>query len=253
MDAPVEVYGTLASLIFGIAKAFRFVREGERGVKVQFGKVIRNRDGKPKIIEPGFVFLIPFVQTISKHHIRQQSYRFANQRITLKDGLIYEVGGMVIFRVCDVYKALFDIENIDKSIDDLGMAAIREVLGQRTHEEVVDVGEISKELIERVRSRAAEWGVEIIQFSLPVCAPTPETANLINASLGVNLRLSALKNELGKEGFNLKNFNPTLAAVLVGVPLTASVIPSEVVVHQAGEHEKTGFWANLSYKHEEKP
>jgi regulator of protease activity HflC (stomatin/prohibitin superfamily) len=227
MNIPAETLGgVIASVLAsvgGIFKAFKFVHEGERGIKLTFGRAKRDREGKPVIIEPGFVILVPFVQSLASHHVRQQSYRFPEQHVTLKDGLIYQVAGMVIFKVTDVYKALFDIESIDHSIDDLGMAAIRDELQQLNHEDLQDLTAVSKKLHERVRERANEWGIDIIQFSLPECAPTPETANLINAALGVNLRLKALQDGLKKHDLSLDRIDPNFAAVLIGVPMIATL------------------------------
>ncbi len=206
----------------GITKAFKFVREGERGIKLQFGRAVRNADGSPRIIEPGFVLLIPFVQTLQRHHIRQQSRRCADQHVTLKDGLIYRIGGMVIFKVVDIYKALFEIDNIDDSIDELCMAAIRDELQPIGHEELSDLETISRRLKARVETRAREWGVEILQFSLPECAPTPETANLINAALGVELRLRALEAGFRKRNISWDSVPANLVAVLVGTPMVAT-------------------------------
>jgi regulator of protease activity HflC (stomatin/prohibitin superfamily) len=232
MALPTEslsaILGGGISSIFAIFKSFRFVHEGERCVKVQFGKVVRNANNEPRILEPGFVFLIPFAQSIRSHHVRQQSYRFPEQHITLADGLIYRICGMVIFKVEDVYKALFEIESIDHSIDDLCMSAIRDELQKMKHDELSDLDKVSQKLIERVKARANEWGIKIIQFSLPECAPTPETANLLNAALGVKLRLTALKKGLEEQQMSLKTVNPNFAAVLVGIPLTATVAASPV-------------------------
>ena len=232
MSLPIEtiggIIGASITAVMGVFKAFRFVREGERGIKLQFGKAIRDEKGVPIVIEPGFVLLIPFMQTIAAHHVRQQSYRFPEQRVTLKDGLIYKVGGMVIFKVVDVYRALFEIESIDHSIDDLCMAAIKDELEQLTHERLTERDELSKKLLARVQKRAEEWGIEILQFSLPECAPTPETANLINANLSVKMRLDALTDGLKKHGLTIKDAGPNLAAVLIGIPLTATVVSEPV-------------------------
>lgn len=233
------VIGSLVAAIMGVFKAFRFVKEGERGIKLQFGRAMRDSAGNPIIIEPGFVLLIPFVQTLSKHHVRQQSYRFPEQRITLKDGLIYQIGGMIVFKVIDIYKALFEIDNIDRSIDDIGMAAIRDELQQVSHEELCNLEAISGKLHARLKARTSEWGVDVIQFSLPVCAPTPETANLINASLGVKLRLKALVDGLKEYGLTIKEVSHNLLAVLVGIPLTATVSSSKTD-KEAAEAEASG-------------
>jgi regulator of protease activity HflC (stomatin/prohibitin superfamily) len=227
MDIPYETLVPIIATLTGAFKAFKFVREGERGVKLRFGRVIKTPDGKPKIFEPGFTLIIPFVESIVSHHVRQQSYRFPEQRITLKDGLVYRVAGMVIFRVVDVYNALFEISDLNSSIDDLCMTAIKEELEHLNHQDLRAAADMSEKLKKRVEERAKSWGIEILQLSLPECAPTPETANLINAELSVSMKLQGLFDGLRKHDLSIQAVGPNLAAVLVGVPLTVSV-PTEL-------------------------
>jgi hypothetical protein len=70
------------------------------------------------------------------------------------------------------------------------------------------------------------------------CAPTPETANLITAKAGVKLKLQALK----ESGRDFKDLSPDLAAVILGVPLVASVpvVTIPAAAHQK-PHEKSWF------------
>ncbi|MFA6158815.1 MAG: SPFH domain-containing protein [Candidatus Paceibacterota bacterium] len=217
------VIGSIAMSIVGFVKGFKFIHEGEKGIKLRFGRALRNSDGSPKIIEPGFVLLIPFVETLLRHHVRQNSFRFDDQRIMLKDGLIFTVGAMILFRVTDIYKALFEIDNLDSSIDDVGMAALREVIQPLNHGDLQDIEEIKKKLIERVKVRTKDWGIEVFEFSLTDCAPTPETANILNAKVGVQMRVEALNEALSKVSAELRSLDPSLAAALVGIPVAVSI------------------------------
>ncbi len=217
------VIGSVVTGLIAAAKAFKFIHEGEKGIKLRFGKAVRKSDGNPKIIEPGFVFLIPWVETLQRHHVRQNSFKFNDQRIMLKDGLIFVIGAMILFRVNDIYKALFEIDNLDSSIDDIGMAALREVIQPLNHDDLQNIEEISKKLIERVKGKAGEWGVEVIQFSLTDCAPTPETANILNARIGVKMRVDALVEAVSEKNESLHLVDPSLAAALVGIPVAVAV------------------------------
>lgn len=223
-DISVSLVAAVISAGTAAFKSIRFVHEGEKGIKLRFGRAIRDSKGIPKIIEPGFAILIPFVDTLRRHHVRQNSYRFAEQRIMLKDGLIFTVSGMVVFKVDDVYRALFEICNIDQSIDDIAMAAVRDEVGALNHDELKDTAAISNRLVERIRKRCDEWGIQVIQFSLTDCAPTPETANLLNAEIGLRLRVEALEKVLkGRTDALFTKFNSTLIAALIGVPVMTSL------------------------------
>jgi SPFH domain/Band 7 family protein len=75
-----EIVGSPASLVvsgLGLSKTFNYVKEGELGIKLRFGKASRDKDGKPRVIPPGFVMMIPWVDTLAKHHVRQQTSRFS--------------------------------------------------------------------------------------------------------------------------------------------------------------------------------
>jgi regulator of protease activity HflC (stomatin/prohibitin superfamily) len=252
-SSSLNAAGAIIGLIVAIFKTFKFVKEGERGVKMRFGKVRRDKDGKPLIVEPGFVMIIPFMDKIQSHHVRQQSDQFTEQRIVLKDGLIYKVSGMVIFKVFNVYSAMFEIDNLYNSVNDVCMAAIKDELEQRNHDQLRDASELSQRIIAKVLPRVEEWGISIIQLSLPECAPTQESANLINASLSVKLRLDALKKGLQEHDLTLATLNPSLAAVLVGMPMVATVdnAPPVTVKSKSSTPKKDGDGDKVDDKNDE--
>ncbi|MDP3697397.1 MAG: SPFH domain-containing protein [Candidatus Taylorbacteria bacterium] len=213
----------VAGGITAIFKSIRFVQEGELGVKLRFGRVMRDKEDKPKIYEPGFVLMIPFVEKLQRHHVRQQTIPLGNQRIIIKEGLIFIVDAVVIFRVTDIYKALFEINELDSSITDLSKGVLRDEISARSHEELTDTEEISTRLLGKLKQNAEEWGVKFIQFKLIDCAPSPETAHLLNAEIGAALKMAALKKVSEEHGISLEDLPASLAAVLVGIPLVASV------------------------------
>src|SRR3989338_9163814 len=128
LGAIITIVGALGTLLF---KSLKFIQEGEQGIKLTFGKAKRDSQGKPKVIQPGFALLFPWVQSLQRHHVRQQTLKLDRQSIALADGLIYEVNAIVIFRVNDIYKALFEIDYLDESLTDISMGILREVLSAK--------------------------------------------------------------------------------------------------------------------------
>jgi regulator of protease activity HflC (stomatin/prohibitin superfamily) len=59
----IQMLTAVGGLLFTGVKTIQFVQEGSRGLKLRFGKVVRSSDGTPKVVEPGFVWMIPFVGT----------------------------------------------------------------------------------------------------------------------------------------------------------------------------------------------
>ena len=237
-----ELWIGLVTLITTLFKTFKFVQEGELGIKLTFGKARRDKGGNPKVIHPGFALLIPWVQSLKRRHVRQQTHHLDHQAIALADGLIYEVSAIVIFRVVNIYRALFEIDDLDRSIADLSMGILRKVLSAKKHGDLQNMQGISEELLSDLKEKAEEWGVEFIQFNLTDCAPSKESAPLIAAEAGVRLRLEALKKALGGNG-ELEEISEFLAAVLIGTPLVASISPQIHVDHKGDVkvHDGRGF------------
>jgi regulator of protease activity HflC (stomatin/prohibitin superfamily) len=84
-EAPYQVLVLLGSALVTVFKSIAFVQEGQRGVKLRFGKAVRHRTrenaDQPKIVAPGFVFMIPFIDKLKRReplvHWRPVSYQRA--------------------------------------------------------------------------------------------------------------------------------------------------------------------------------
>ncbi len=238
----VAAVGGMATTLF---KTIKFVQEGELGIRLRFGRATRNSDGTPKIINPGFVLLIPFVETLKRHHVRQQTLRMDNQKVMISDGLIFNVSAVVIFRVKDIYKALFEIHELDASVVDLSMGILRDILSHKKYNDFSSMDTISNELLHRLQEKAEEWGINFIQFKLTNCAPTSETAPIVNVQAGVKLKVEALRMAAEQMGSTLQEMSPALATALIGIPLVAAVSPDVHVYQRTG---KTNSLFNLNLR-----
>lgn len=214
---PIDLISVIGAGIVAIFKSIKFIQEGERGVKLRFGKAVRV-NGSPKIYEPGFAFLIPFVDTLKRHAVRQQTLPFNDQRILLKNGMTFVLSAFVLFRVTNVYKTLFDINDLEGSLEDIGTGTLRDKVAQLSHDDLVNTEAIAEAVLESLKKHTESWGVEIIEFRLTNCAPSPETVNLLN----VPAKILMLKEAAEKLGTTLEKTDPGLLSVLIGSPLIAS-------------------------------
>jgi regulator of protease activity HflC (stomatin/prohibitin superfamily) len=208
----------IAALVLGAALllSLRVVKEGERGLVLRFGQVVR-KGGTPRVIEPGFVLLIPKVDSLVRRHVRQQTIELNEQEVILKDNTIWVVSAVVFFRVKDIYKALFEIDDLDGGVKNLCMGELRTVLQNLPkYDAIKEIDNVSRALMDSVARRADEWGIEIINFRLTNCMPTAETATFVTAQTAVAARVKALQ-EAGVL------HDPQLAAALLGAPVVASL------------------------------
>ncbi|MBI4160435.1 MAG: SPFH domain-containing protein [Candidatus Yanofskybacteria bacterium] len=206
--------------------------EGEMGVKCRWGKAIVKNDGSVDVRGPGFVMLIPFIDTLAKRHVREQTINLIDQKVTLGDGFICVVSAVIVFKIINVYKALFAVDKLDNSIENVALVKVQERLNNKTYDELLS-GEIqlSGEASDKLQEVISRWGVKLIEFGLTDYAVIPEQANLVSAQVGALIKLEALKSaakELGLEDIN--DISPDLAAVLVGVPIVSTLASASKVV-----------------------
>jgi hypothetical protein len=74
------------------------------------------------------------------------------------------------------------------------------VLTGRDHSNLNQTKEISALLLDELKEKAQEWGVDFLQFNIIDCAPAAETAQIIIAKAGVMMKAEALEELAKKRG-----------------------------------------------------
>lgn len=157
---------SIVTVLTGLFAGFRFVREGEKGSISRFGKARRNNDGKIKVVNPGIVFFIPFVDSINRIHMRIRTLEYANLSATLTNGLSYKYEVFIIYKVIDnpddIEKALYLVENLPAAVgSQIQKAAWEFVSSAASRSEVTNekFSKIAKEKLDEFFKR--DFGVEI--------------------------------------------------------------------------------------------
>jgi membrane protease subunit HflK len=171
----------------------------EVGVITRFGKYVRQ-------VEPGLNLKIPFAEAVYKVPVeRQQKLEFGfrttragvdtqySQSSTTKDESLMltgdlnlaEVEWVVQYRVDDAYMNLFKVRNPESTLRDISEAAMRQIVGDRTVNEVLTVGrtEIGSRLQELIQEICREYsmGIKIEQVVLQDINPPEPVKAAFNA------------------------------------------------------------------------
>jgi regulator of protease activity HflC (stomatin/prohibitin superfamily) len=222
----VPLFPVLAPLV-GTLTGIRFIQESERGVKLRWGRVVRRRNGTVKIKNPGFLLLIPTMHKLRRTHVRTWTLVLDPQHVMLQDHTVFNVGALVICRVINtsegIYAALFEVSNMAASVEAYCAATLRDVLLGITHRALADPDALASEVRDRVRSRLAEWGIEIMEVKVTDCSPTPETARLMLIEAEAGFKVEALNRAVSGLDEGCHQIAPTLAAALIGMPVSVAV------------------------------
>lgn len=220
---PLWVSGpTVLVILAGFLITFlRFVKEAEQGLILRFGKVRRHwlgpNKGLPMIKHPGFIIVLPKIDQLETRHTREQTLRLDPQEVILKDGSIFRVESVVFFRITDIYKALFQIDDLNTGIKNLLGGELREVLQSLEGVEAIkDVEAVSRKVHEATKDIVAGWGTDLTRFKLTDCKPSAETSAAVTAPTVINARMDAIR----KAGLDK---SPQLAAAVLGAPAVNAV------------------------------
>ena len=170
----------------------------EVGVIVRFGKF-------QKSVEPGLNMKVPFIDKVIKVPVeRQQKQEFGFR--TVKAGVnttytrsgvrdeslmltgdlnLADVEWVVQYRIDNPYNFLFKVRNPETTLRDISEAAMRQVVGDRTVNEVLTVGrtEIATKVEELMQSICRDYslGIEIGQVVLQDVNPPEQVKAAFNA------------------------------------------------------------------------
>lgn len=251
-DIPIDLIFYIFSLLGAVAafffKGLGSVQEGEQAVKCRWGRALKKKNGEFDVRDPGLVLLIPFMETISKRHVREQTLNLVNQNVTLADGFIQVVSAVVQFRVVDIYKALFAVENLIQSLENVALKIIQEELSRKTYTElskeaigIDDGGRLSPNAAKRLGEIAARWGVEILEFGLTDNSILAEQAYLISMQAGAQMKIKALEDLAEKlELEKIGDLDSGFAAAFIGTPLVSTIATNRNLSFEMTESGKDG-------------
>jgi membrane protease subunit HflK len=185
------------ALLILISSFFQVAPE-EVGVITRFGKYVKK-------VEPGLNLKMPFIERVYKVPVeRQQKLEFGFR--TLQAGIntqytrsgtkdeslmltgdlnLADVEWVVQYRINDPYNYLFKVRNPENSLRDISEAALRQIVGDRTVNEVLTVGrtEIATKMVELVDQICKDYslGIKIDQVVLQDVNPPEPVKAAFNA------------------------------------------------------------------------
>ncbi|MTD41256.1 protease modulator HflC [Erwinia sp. CPCC 100877] len=77
------------------------VKEGERGITLRFGKVVRDDENKPLVYEPGLHFKVPFIESVKTLDARIQTMDNQADRFVTKEKKDLIVDSYIKWRISD--------------------------------------------------------------------------------------------------------------------------------------------------------
>ena len=180
------------------------ITEGQAGLKLRLGEIVKDSDGKDKVYGPGLHFKVPFLNQVRKFDVRLQTLTVQSSRIMTEEQKYVIVDYYVKWRIEEVplfYKRTNGMviraqTLLDQQIND----ALRAAFGKRTITDVIS-GErmnIMAIIAEATNKSAQNLGVEVIDMRIKSVDLPKEVSESVFARMRV--KREQVANHLRSDG-----------------------------------------------------
>ena len=169
------------SVIFAVIVFFMGVRtvgQTHRGLIERFGRYSR-------FAEPGFHWIIPFVEEMRMVNVTEVMVDAEPQEIITNDNLNARVDAQVYFKVRSdeesVKSCQYHVNSYQYQIVNLARTTLRNIIGTLTLKSAnSERGKINDELQKTLKIETAEWGIEIVRTELKEIDPPKDVQETMN-------------------------------------------------------------------------
>lgn len=156
----------------------RIVRPTSRGLIERLGKY-------HKFAEPGFHWIIPFIDRMFEVNVTEQMVDAEPQEIITNDNLNARVDAQVYFRVLDaeenVKNSVYNVNNYRWQIVNLARTTLRNIIGTMTLKSAnSERGKINAELHRTLSEETSSWGIVIVRTELKEIDPPKDVQETMN-------------------------------------------------------------------------
>ena len=163
------------------------VREGQRAIVIQFGKVQRDADtGDTKVFEPGLHFKLPFIDSVRQLDARIQTLDDSPDRFVTSENKDLIVDSYVKWRIKDFARYYLSTNGGNKLQAEALLKqkvnnGLRTEFGSRTIAQIVsgERTELMEQAMEQASSSSDELGIEIVDVRVKQINLPTEVSNSI--------------------------------------------------------------------------
>lgn len=164
--------------IFVVYMGVCIVPQGQEWTVERFGRYTRT-------LQSGLRFIMPFIDRIGRRiTIMEQVLDVPEQMVITKDNSAVVADGVVFFRVDNVSKAAYEIQDLEMAIINLTTTNLRSVIGSMDLDQTLSGrDDINKRLLSEVDLATNPWGVKVVRIEIRDLRMSEELQNAMNQQM----------------------------------------------------------------------
>ncbi|NJP09001.1 MAG: paraslipin [Leptolyngbyaceae cyanobacterium RU_5_1] len=138
----------------------KIINQGFEGIVERLGRYQRT-------LKPGLNFVVPLLDAVLVETTREQLLEIEPQSVITRDSLTIMVDAVLFWKILDVQKAYYSIENLEESLRNLVLTTLRAQVGQMNLQETVSSqSKINQALLKELDKATEPWGVKVIRVEV---------------------------------------------------------------------------------------
>ena len=168
------MYGFLTLAGAFAASGIRIVRPVDKMVIETLGKYV-------KTAEQGFSWIIPIIQTGRYVNVTERMVDVEPQMVITKDKLNAEVDAVVYYKINDVKKSQYNVDNHEAQLTSLARTTLRAVMGNMTLTECIQSRDKINANVEKVLEKETDsYGVTVLRVEVQRIEPPRDVQDAMN-------------------------------------------------------------------------
>jgi regulator of protease activity HflC (stomatin/prohibitin superfamily) len=151
-----------AALGFGGLSGVKIINQGDEALVERLGKYTGKK------LQPGLNYLIPMIERVSfQQTIRERVIDIPPQQCITRDNVSVTVDAVVYWRILDMEKAYYRVENLQSAMVNLVLTQLRAEMGQLSLDETFTArNQINELLLQDLDKSTDPWGVKVTRVEL---------------------------------------------------------------------------------------